>query len=41
MTHDIGKRWIDQKLKGNVCSILTTWVWNGGPFVVPSKDRKY
>ncbi|MCA8892953.1 MAG: SDR family oxidoreductase [Hyphomonas sp.] len=40
MTHDIGKRWIDQKLKGNVCSILTTWVWNGGPFVVPSAMSK-
>ena len=40
MTHDIGKRWIDQKLRGNVCSILTTWVWNGGPFVVPSAMSK-
>ena len=40
MTHDIGKRWIDQKLKGSVCSILTTWVWNGGPFVVPSAMSK-
>ena len=40
MTHDIGKRWIDQKLKGSVCSILTTWVWNGGPFVVPSSMSK-
>lgn len=40
MTHDIGKRWIEQKLKGSVCSILTTWVWNGGPFVVPSAMSK-
>ncbi|MEZ5955467.1 MAG: SDR family oxidoreductase [Hyphomonas sp.] len=40
MTHDIGKRWIEQKRKGNVCSILTTWVWNGGPFVVPSAMSK-
>lgn len=40
MTHDIGKRWIDQGLRGNVCSILTTWVWNGGPFVVPSAMSK-
>lgn len=40
MTHDIGKRWIEQKLRGNVCSILTTWVWNGGPFVVPSAMSK-
>lgn len=40
MTQDIGKRWIEQKLRGNVCSILTTWVWNGGPFVVPSAMSK-
>ena len=30
MTHDIGKRWIKEGHRGNVCSILTTWVWNGG-----------
>ncbi|MEL6568792.1 MAG: SDR family oxidoreductase [Pseudomonadota bacterium] len=40
MTHDIGTRWIREGLKGSVCSILTTWVWNGGPFVVPSAMSK-
>ncbi|WP_225907901.1 SDR family oxidoreductase [Hyphomonas sediminis] len=40
MTHDIGKRWIAEKRRGSVCSILTTWVWNGGPFVVPSAMSK-
>ena len=40
MTHDIGKRWITEKRKGNVISILTTWIWNGGPFVVPSAMSK-
>ncbi|MFC6199031.1 SDR family oxidoreductase [Ponticaulis profundi] len=40
MTHDIGKRWIEEKRRGNVISILTTWVWNGGPFVVPSAMSK-
>jgi NAD(P)-dependent dehydrogenase (short-subunit alcohol dehydrogenase family) len=40
MTHDIGKRWIAAKQRGSVCSILTTWVWNGGPFVVPSAMSK-
>ena len=40
MTHDIGKRWIAKGDKGSVCSILTTWVWNGGPFVVPSAMSK-
>ncbi len=40
MTHDIGKRWISEGRRGNVISILTTWVWNGGPFVVPSAMSK-
>lgn len=40
MTHNIGKRWIDAGHKGNVISILTTWIWNGGPFVVPSAMSK-
>ena len=40
MTHDIGTRWIKAGDRGNVCSILTTWVWNGGPFVVPSAMSK-
>jgi NAD(P)-dependent dehydrogenase (short-subunit alcohol dehydrogenase family) len=35
-----GKRWIEQKQKANVISILTTWVWNGGPFTVPSAMSK-
>ena len=35
-----GKRWIEQKKKANVISILTTWVWNGGPFTVPSAMSK-
>ncbi len=40
MTHDIGTRWIKAGARGNVVSILTTWVWNGGPFVVPSAMSK-
>jgi NAD(P)-dependent dehydrogenase (short-subunit alcohol dehydrogenase family) len=39
-TLEVGKRWIDQGIKGNVISILTTWVWNGSPFVVPSAMSK-
>ena len=35
-----GKRWIEAKKKANVISILTTWVWNGGPFTVPSAMSK-
>ncbi|MHA6332112.1 SDR family oxidoreductase [Qipengyuania sp. CAU 1752] len=40
MTHACGTRWIEQGLRGNVLSILTTWIWNGGPFVVPSAMSK-
>ena len=40
MTHDIGTRWIKGEHKGSVVSILTTWIWNGGPFVVPSAMSK-
>jgi NAD(P)-dependent dehydrogenase (short-subunit alcohol dehydrogenase family) len=35
-----GKRWIAAKHKANVISILTTWIWNGGPFTVPSAMSK-
>jgi NAD(P)-dependent dehydrogenase (short-subunit alcohol dehydrogenase family) len=35
-----GKRWIEAGKKANVISILTTWVWNGGPFTVPSAMSK-
>lgn len=40
MTHDIGKRWIEGGTRGNVVSILTTWVWNGSAFTVPSAMSK-
>lgn len=40
VTHSIGKRWIEGGHKGSVISILTTWVWNGGPFTVPSAMSK-
>lgn len=40
MTHDTGKRWIQDGQKGSVISILTTWVWNGSPFTVSSAMSK-
>ena len=40
VTHEIGKRWIAAGDTGSVVSILTTWVWNGGPFTVPSAMSK-
>ena len=40
VTHEIGKRLIDEGKSASFLSILTTWVWNGGPFVVPSAMSK-
>ena len=40
VTHAVGKRWIANKLPGNVVSIVTTWVRTGSPFVVPSAMSK-
>ena len=36
----VGKRWIAEGLKGSVLSNLTTWVWSGSAFVVPSARAK-
>jgi NAD(P)-dependent dehydrogenase (short-subunit alcohol dehydrogenase family) len=36
----IGKRWIAEGLCGSVLSNLTTWVWSGSAFVVPSAMAK-
>lgn len=35
-----GKRWIAGGHKGNILSIVTTWIWTGGPFTVPSAMSK-
>ena len=40
VTLDAGKRWIAERKKASVVSILTTWVWSGGPFTVPSAMSK-
>ncbi len=40
VTLDCGKRWIAENKPGSVVSILTTWVWTGGPFTVPSAMSK-
>ncbi len=39
-THAVGRRWIADGLPGSVVSTLTTWVWSGSPFVVPSARAK-
>lgn len=36
----VGKRWIAEGLTGSVLSNLTTWVWSGSAFVVPSAMAK-
>lgn len=40
VTLDAGKRWIAENRTASVVSILTTWVWSGGPFTVPSAMSK-
>lgn len=39
-TSAAGRRWIEAGTGGDVLSITTTWVRNGGPFVVPSAMSK-
>lgn len=40
VTNAVGKHWLQDGLKGNILSIVTTWVWTGSPFVVPSAMSK-
>ncbi len=35
-----GRRWIAGGHKGNILSIVTSWVWNGSAFTVPSAMSK-
>lgn len=39
-TQCVGRRWIEQGLKGSVVSTLVTWIWTGSPYVVPSSMAK-
>lgn len=39
-THAVGRRWIAEGLGGSVVSTLTTWVWSGCAYVVPSAMAK-
>ena len=40
VTHNLGKRLIAEGRSASILSILTTWVWNGSPFTVPSAMSK-
>jgi len=39
-TLSVGRRWIEQGLRGSVVSNLVTWVWTGSAFVTPSAMAK-
>ncbi|MBR9909968.1 MAG: SDR family oxidoreductase [Gammaproteobacteria bacterium] len=39
-TLSVGKRWLEQGLRGSVVSNLVTWVWTGSAYVVPSTMAK-
>jgi NAD(P)-dependent dehydrogenase (short-subunit alcohol dehydrogenase family) len=39
-THAVGRRWIAEGIAGSVVSTLTTWVWSGSAYVVPSAMAK-
>ena len=40
VTHAVGRRWIAGGNRGNVVSIVVTWIGNGSPYVVPSAMSK-
>jgi NAD(P)-dependent dehydrogenase (short-subunit alcohol dehydrogenase family) len=40
VTHAVGRRWIGGQQRGNIVSIVVTWVRNGSPFVVSSAMSK-
>ena len=40
VTQAVGKRWVASQRRGNVVSIVVTWVRNGSPYVVPSAMSK-
>lgn len=40
MTLACGRRWLAQGRRASVLSIVTTWVWNGSAFTVPSAMAK-
>lgn len=40
LTLECGRRWLAEGRRASVLSILTTWVWNGSAFTVPSAMAK-
>lgn len=39
-TLSLGKQWIEQKVKGTILNIVTTYAWTGSGFVAPSACAK-
>ena len=39
-TLTLGKKWIEEKINGNVLNIVTTYSWTGSAYVVPSACAK-
>ncbi|MBR9909268.1 MAG: SDR family oxidoreductase [Gammaproteobacteria bacterium] len=39
-TLSVGKRWIDEGIKGSIVSNLVSWVWTGSAYTVPSAMAK-
>lgn len=40
MTQEVGRRWVAAGLPGSIVSILTSWVWSGGPYATPAAMAK-
>lgn len=40
ITLAVGKRWINERIKGSIVSNLVSWVWTGSAYVVPSAMAK-
>ena len=40
VTHAVGTRWLEAGHRGSIISIVTTWVWTGSAYVVPSAMSK-
>jgi NAD(P)-dependent dehydrogenase (short-subunit alcohol dehydrogenase family) len=40
MTQEVGRRWLAAADEGAIVSILTTWIWSGGPFATPAAMAK-
>ena len=40
VTQNVGRRWIQEQIPGTILCLLTTWIWTGSPYVLPSVMAK-